>query len=442
MGGAMSSLFDCTTKEECEEFCSNRRNENELMCIQLRMVTGEITQEEAERIMEKEILQKGPGGPGGCRTIKECEEFCKKPGNMEECMRFTTGGRMATVGVQAVPAQIQVGPGGCRTLEECQEFCSKPENEQECMGPQGSDGMIGSGQGEQWTFEDEERIKQALQKEYGDEWQKVYDEKMRQRIEGMPPPGAWEGQQGTEVYMSPQEEEWQQQTKEEYMQRYGDEWEKRYNEEFEGQYLGDLQPERFMGSEGEGEVFRYTPGGVNQIILDVEQGFRDGVSLETELRFKPEGDTGGEWTIEGQTEQFYPQPESQPWPQEPIEGEWQEPKQDEWIDTSDGGASESWGEFEVYKEPIIEGGDWDVVEGDPGQWTDTTSAPMPTVDEPVYNIMPVPTYIEPAPMPTVDEPIYNIMPEPTYNEPAPEPSQGLLQPFRKFLGSVVESLAD
>lgn len=453
IGGSMGSIFDCVTKEECEKLCQSRRNENELMCIQLRMVKGEITQEEAERIVEKEILQKGPGGPGGCRTIKECEVYCQQEEHMEECMRFTTGGRMGAAEFQVTSTRIQAGPGGCITPEECQKYCEDPAHKEECFGSEGGTGMIDLGEdfrgpGDCRTLEgctryctdpehpenkdecmnfcakpenatvcmmsvittgvyqpmtpqitigeDDEYLRQMLKEEYGDEWQKVYDEKMIERMEGMAPVVEWQGQQGIEYYRP------------------------------------SIEVELQKPPEGDDKVFRYTPGEVNEVIYDTEQSIREGIIIKRlepgDIYIKEEWrtDADGGWTIDLKTERLYLKPEPQPLPEEN--------RTDEWIDTSVG-TSDSWGEMKIYKEPV------------------------PTVDEPTYNIMPSPEsidYIEPQiePMPA---PILKAVPMPELApppivEPAPmpaltpmiesEPPQGLFAPFKKFLGAVAEFLSN
>jgi len=64
-------------------------------------------------------------GPGGCKNVMACVDFCSKKANQAECGKFK--------GPSTAPGKVQVGPGGCKTETECKAFCSKPENEQECM---------------------------------------------------------------------------------------------------------------------------------------------------------------------------------------------------------------------------------------------------------------------------------------------------------------------
>jgi hypothetical protein len=58
----------------------------------------------------------GPGGPGGCRTERECREYCERPENIEECKRFAEEYGFT-------------GPEGCFG-SECDQFCR--ENPRVC----------------------------------------------------------------------------------------------------------------------------------------------------------------------------------------------------------------------------------------------------------------------------------------------------------------------
>lgn len=66
-------------------------------------------------------------GPGGCKNIMACVDFCSKKENQKECGKFNSSQNTGT------PGKVVVGPGGCKNETECNAFCSKPENEKECM---------------------------------------------------------------------------------------------------------------------------------------------------------------------------------------------------------------------------------------------------------------------------------------------------------------------
>ncbi|MFA6588176.1 MAG: hypothetical protein WCT08_03845 [Patescibacteria group bacterium] len=65
-------------------------------------------------------------GPGGCKNVMACVDYCSKKENQEACGKF----KGPDTGTPGTP---QTGPGGCKTETECKTYCSKPENESECM---------------------------------------------------------------------------------------------------------------------------------------------------------------------------------------------------------------------------------------------------------------------------------------------------------------------
>lgn len=75
-------------------------------------------------------------GPGGCKSQLECEEFCSKTENKEECSKFSPPGDLKgkDEGQGSVSRNRgeQTGPGGCKSQNECDAYCDKPENREEC----------------------------------------------------------------------------------------------------------------------------------------------------------------------------------------------------------------------------------------------------------------------------------------------------------------------
>lgn len=93
--------------------------------------------------------QMGPGkgpqaqdpnmGEGGlpCKGKDECEVYCAKPENRAACEKARGNGegnnnQGSEQGGPALSGGSQGGPGGCKSDTECQIFCSKPENQNEC----------------------------------------------------------------------------------------------------------------------------------------------------------------------------------------------------------------------------------------------------------------------------------------------------------------------
>jgi len=87
-----------------------------------------IDEEKARQILETE------GGPGGCSTFDECEQFCNAPENGETCMQFALEHDLIA-GDEAVRLRRlmdSTGPGGCRG-RACEQYCELPGHELECI---------------------------------------------------------------------------------------------------------------------------------------------------------------------------------------------------------------------------------------------------------------------------------------------------------------------
>lgn len=149
----------CTSKEECDAFCENP--ENAEICINFAVEEGMMTQEEADFIlemMEREgEFRDGPGGPrppgpdideekakqliasiggpGGCSTMEECENFCNEPSNNEACMNYAIEHELFPPEELAMMKLMleKGGPGGCMGPEQCDQYCSQEENQDECL---------------------------------------------------------------------------------------------------------------------------------------------------------------------------------------------------------------------------------------------------------------------------------------------------------------------
>lgn len=87
-----------------------------------------IDEERAMQIVETQ------GGPGGCRTMEECQTFCDAEGNMEICFAFAVEHKLMSQGeIERARAMMsQTGPGGCRGLE-CRTYCENPEHADACL---------------------------------------------------------------------------------------------------------------------------------------------------------------------------------------------------------------------------------------------------------------------------------------------------------------------
>jgi len=122
---------------ECREYCDEPGHESE--CLDFAQQHGLITAEEAQRIqgfMQATL----DGGPGGCRG-RACEEYCNSPDHREECFAFATDNNLLSPEEIAeiekfrdVEKKIanEGGPGGCRSERECRNYCSDTSHFDEC----------------------------------------------------------------------------------------------------------------------------------------------------------------------------------------------------------------------------------------------------------------------------------------------------------------------
>ncbi len=115
----------CTSKDECNEYCSKEENLEE--CIQFALKIGDITEEEAEMVRKT-----GGKGPGDCRGPTECDAYCNKDENIMKCIEFAyEHGMIDEEEYEIVKKTGGKGPGGCQGQEECDAYCK--EHEEECF---------------------------------------------------------------------------------------------------------------------------------------------------------------------------------------------------------------------------------------------------------------------------------------------------------------------
>lgn len=155
----------CRSREECDVFCRNPNNAE--TCLNFAVEKGDLDREEADFMLQrmreherflKEIPEgpedfrpSGPrppeidrekgqkileeiGGPGGCKTMAECDDFCETPGNDEICLNFAIEHNLiAPEEVKRAKNMMAAeGPGGCRG-RQCEDYCENPEHGEECL---------------------------------------------------------------------------------------------------------------------------------------------------------------------------------------------------------------------------------------------------------------------------------------------------------------------
>lgn len=122
---------NCLRKSECEEYCKDPAHVEE--CLSFAEKAGLIPSEELEKVKRILPLMKEGGMPGGCMSKEECEDYCSKPENTEECADvFIKAGIMSPKEAEMFKKTGGRGPGGC-IGEECKDFCNNPANSQICF---------------------------------------------------------------------------------------------------------------------------------------------------------------------------------------------------------------------------------------------------------------------------------------------------------------------
>jgi hypothetical protein len=177
---------DCSSEEECKEYCNKFENLEE--CLSFEVEMGAMTQEEANKIIEKEkarektigpdkinsILKEAGGGPGNCMSQEECDSYCKNEDHAEECISFAKKhGLMPEEKAEQMEKHLEAvknlqtkeGPGGCKSKEECKNYCDQEENREECINFGREHGMITSEKARQ--LNENIRIEKDLQTKKG-----------------------------------------------------------------------------------------------------------------------------------------------------------------------------------------------------------------------------------------------------------------------------------
>lgn len=125
----------CRSEAECEAYCKDPAHMEE--CINFAEAAGFMSPEEAQKARKGMEFMK-TGGPGGCKNEQECRTYCEDPSYAEECLDFAVEmGEMspedAEFSKEMMKKGIFSGPGGCKSEQECEEYCKNPVHLLECM---------------------------------------------------------------------------------------------------------------------------------------------------------------------------------------------------------------------------------------------------------------------------------------------------------------------
>ncbi len=129
----------CTSEKECKIFCSNTANQD--VCLKFAVDNNLVSKEKFTQIKKfKDITEKG--GPGGCTNRNECRTYCADIANQDECIAFAKEHELinkeqVTMMERGRELARKVkemgGPGDCKSEKECRTYCEKPENVDACL---------------------------------------------------------------------------------------------------------------------------------------------------------------------------------------------------------------------------------------------------------------------------------------------------------------------
>lgn len=132
----IAELGDCTDKDDCLGYCEDPDNMED--CLAFAEANNLLPEEDIE--MGKKMLASGEtSGPGGCRGVKECGNYCENMANLKECLNFAEKNNLipeeelaeARKVAQALDRGIQPPP--CNSKGECEKVCRRPENMKACI---------------------------------------------------------------------------------------------------------------------------------------------------------------------------------------------------------------------------------------------------------------------------------------------------------------------
>ncbi len=130
-------LGNCASKTACKSYCDESANLE--ACIKFAKSRGLMNKDEAERAEKFASKVQQGAGPGGCRTPRDCEAFCRDINNIETCVQFAEEQGFKGENVEQgkkVLAYVKAGgqmPGGCTSKESCEKYCGDFSHAEECF---------------------------------------------------------------------------------------------------------------------------------------------------------------------------------------------------------------------------------------------------------------------------------------------------------------------
>ncbi|MBI4226383.1 hypothetical protein HY612_04705, partial [Candidatus Roizmanbacteria bacterium] len=113
----VGELGNCTTIAECGSYC--RKDGNLPSCMEFV---------KKHSIVKEDVLSFSISELGGCQMGTDCRNFCNRPENITPCIDFADKYDLLSTSNIEIARKFTAavgdgGPGGCRTLEQCERYC-------------------------------------------------------------------------------------------------------------------------------------------------------------------------------------------------------------------------------------------------------------------------------------------------------------------------------
>lgn len=133
----IAELGNCQNEKECRAYCAE--SENSKACLVFVKKYHLASSEEIAE-WERFIDVASGGGPGGCRSEKECINYCEDGLYIVECTDFVAKHNLVPtdklVEMKKIAKAVKDGaklPGNCRGKAECTTYCEDPVHIDECL---------------------------------------------------------------------------------------------------------------------------------------------------------------------------------------------------------------------------------------------------------------------------------------------------------------------
>lgn len=129
----------CTSKDSCEEYCSDFSHAVECQAFAQKVGITEISNREQEKIPSGQFqklleLIKEHKTPGQCTSAGTCEEYCQDQAHKDECVAFAKdAGFVSSDQADKIKSLGGKGPGGCDSEDSCKAYCNDTAHQNECL---------------------------------------------------------------------------------------------------------------------------------------------------------------------------------------------------------------------------------------------------------------------------------------------------------------------